>query len=311
MNESERDRRVDAAWSTASREEPPPALDAAIRAAARRAIDAPSSRKRREHWSYPLAAAATVALLAVAIAQLTPPERVAPMSAADRAVAPGEARKDVERQSAAADATPSTQPAAAPASAQSPPEYASPRPASSGVRRVRPAAAAPGPAQRKQEQEAAVAAKAAESAQDKLASAAAKMPAANTAPSAPAVAPVPIASPRREPFPAVTSAESVRRDAYLEGGGPAGNSPATGEAPEQAQARGGLATAKVTRADEPGVEGASARSVEEWIKRIRDLKSEGRLPEAAKELAAFRAFYGVHADALLPSDLRSLQRQNN
>ena len=86
MNESERDRRLDAAWSTASREEPPPALDAAIRAAARRAVDAAPRGRPSKHWWYPLAAAATVALLAVGIAQLTPPERVAPAIVADMAV---------------------------------------------------------------------------------------------------------------------------------------------------------------------------------------------------------------------------------
>src|SRR5713101_3130634 len=86
----ERDRRVDAAWSAASREEPPPSLDAAIRAAARRAVDAAPRPKRDKHWWYPLAAAATVAVLAVGIIQLTPPEQVAPTIVADMAVAPRE-----------------------------------------------------------------------------------------------------------------------------------------------------------------------------------------------------------------------------
>ena len=52
-------------------------------------------------------------------------------------------------------------------------------------------------------------------------------------------------------------------------------------------------------------EGA-ARRVEEWIKRIRDLKNAGRQDEAAKELAAFRNEYGERADALLPADLRAM-----
>ena len=64
MSEIERDPEMDAAWRAASREEPPPALDAAIRAAARRAVGAAPGDKRNKHWWYPLATAATVAVLA-------------------------------------------------------------------------------------------------------------------------------------------------------------------------------------------------------------------------------------------------------
>src|SRR5215472_17870163 len=59
MNETERDPRVDAAWRAANRDEPPAALDDAIRAAARRAVEAGPQRKRDKHWWYPFAAAAT------------------------------------------------------------------------------------------------------------------------------------------------------------------------------------------------------------------------------------------------------------
>jgi len=52
---------------------------------------------------------------------------------------------------------------------------------------------------------------------------------------------------------------------------------------------------------------AAERRVEEWIKRIRDLKNAGRFDEAAKELAAFRSTYGADADALLPADLRPIK----
>jgi len=82
MNETERDRQLDAAWSAASREEPPAPLDAAIRDAAR-AVDAAPRPRRDKHWWYPLAAAATVAVLAVAIIQLAPPQQVAPTIVAD------------------------------------------------------------------------------------------------------------------------------------------------------------------------------------------------------------------------------------
>lgn len=52
---------------------------------------------------------------------------------------------------------------------------------------------------------------------------------------------------------------------------------------------------------------AGARSVEDWIKLIRDLRAQGKLDEATKELAAFRAAYGERADPLLPQDLRELK----
>ena len=56
---------------------------------------------------------------------------------------------------------------------------------------------------------------------------------------------------------------------------------------------------------------AAARSAEDWIKLIRDLRAEGKLPDAAKELAAFRQAYGERADSLLPQDLRELKPQES
>ena len=87
---SEIDRQLDAAWRTASREQPPATVDAAIRAAARRAVAAgpgkPEARswwRVKTHWM-PLAAAAAVTVIAVGLIQLTPPERVTPGFIADR-----------------------------------------------------------------------------------------------------------------------------------------------------------------------------------------------------------------------------------
>ena len=138
MNETERDRRVDAAWSAASREEPPPSLDAAIRGAARRAVDAAPRPKRDKHWWYPLAAAATVAVLAVGIIQLTPPEQVAPTIVADMTVAPREANKDVARPVAPAD-TKIVEPSTPINAASAPPATPSP-PAQTSARRAQTAA---------------------------------------------------------------------------------------------------------------------------------------------------------------------------
>jgi hypothetical protein len=75
---SEIDPELDATWRTASREQPPAALDDAIRAAARREVGAkPGGFGAAPRW-WPLAAAATVAAIAVGIVQMTPPEQVTP-----------------------------------------------------------------------------------------------------------------------------------------------------------------------------------------------------------------------------------------
>jgi hypothetical protein len=295
---SERDQRLDAAWRAASREEPPPALDAAIRAAARRAIVGLPRRGRNKHWWYPLAAAATVALLTVGIAQLTPSERVAP-DVTDMAAAPGEARVDAALQ-AAAEKAPVT---AAPASAPSPPESAAATSAAAVAAGAGAAERAPAPAARAQQKPVAEA-KPQSVAQDKLARTAPERAAASSVPSPPA-APAPSARPLSEPFPATGAAESGR-DAKLEEGSPAISTPAR-QAVEPMRAQSRVAAANVASADSAKLAPASARAVDDWIKRIRDLKVAGRLDEAAKELAAFRSAYGERADALLPEDLRQIR----
>jgi hypothetical protein len=50
------------------------------------------------------------------------------------------------------------------------------------------------------------------------------------------------------------------------------------------------------------------RPAGEWIASIQRLRYEGRIAEAAKELAAFREAYKDRADALLPPDLRDSKR---
>jgi hypothetical protein len=75
---SEIDPELDATWRAASREQPPSALDDAIRAAARREVGAkPGGFGAAPRW-WPLAAAATVAAIAVGIVQMTPPDEVTP-----------------------------------------------------------------------------------------------------------------------------------------------------------------------------------------------------------------------------------------
>jgi hypothetical protein len=90
-----RDPRFDAAWRTASNEEPPATLDDAIRAAARREVSAgPQSIKPRassrsalspQRWWAPLAAAATIGAIAVGVLQLASPDKVV-APAIDKAV---------------------------------------------------------------------------------------------------------------------------------------------------------------------------------------------------------------------------------
>jgi hypothetical protein len=135
------------------------------------------------------------------------------------------------------------------------------------------------------------------------------------APAPSAAAPPSVPPPRSEPFPA--AAPQLRRDVYAEERQAAANAPAkattsqvarSAAAPsaEEAQTRNRVATAKVATVDDAKAKEAAARGVEEWIKRIRDLKNAGRQDEAAKELAAFRAAYAERADALLPADLRAM-----
>ena len=322
VNETERDRDVDAAWNAASREEPPLALDAAIRAEARRAVGAAPGGVRRGHWSYPLAAAATVAALAIGIAQLTPPEQVAPTIVAEHAVAPKEAANDTARQLAARSATSSPAAPATPPAAAPPPKPAQKAPAETqpavieGAARERGAAPAPQALAKKQLQ-----ANEESAARDKFAAAPAEKPAAAASGAVGVEERTPTAPPRSEPFPASPGAGVARRDANAAAPTSESNAPARVAAaqapralgaPASAQAAAGAAhnesriEAKVAPVDEAGkAKDAAGRSVEDWIKRIRELKNAERFDDTAKELAAFRAAFGERADALLPPDLRA------
>jgi hypothetical protein len=73
-----------------------------------------------------------------------------------------------------------------------------------------------------------------------------------------------------------------------------------GEQRTQRQAR----LSKDEASAQPRAKTAPPRSVEDWIKLIRELRSEGRIDEARKEIVAFRSAYGEQADSLLPQDLR-------
>jgi hypothetical protein len=355
MSENERDPRVEAAWSAASREEPPSAVDAAVRAAARRAVDAGPARKRNKHWWYPLASAAMVAVLAVTIVQLTPPEQVAPTIVADSTVAPRAAPEEIAPSALSKEEVVTARLAEKSAA---PPPGAAPVPIPQQIPAGRAQSAATGTLARQRAEappdegnanKQLLAAKRELDAQDKLASVKRDVGTSNAASPSPdaarspaSVAPAPpesaaVASARSEgermsePFPAARAPEP-RRDQYADERKPAVNAAARLEprrevpgdvlpegersaaprevtpsaAPPSAQEpmKSRVLAAKITAHDEARAKDASGRSVEEWIKRIRDLKREGRVDEAAKELAAFRTAYGERADALLPADLR-------
>ena len=50
-----------------------------------------------------------------------------------------------------------------------------------------------------------------------------------------------------------------------------------------------------------------ARTIDDWVRRLRRLKEQGATEELLKELAAFRVIYGAGANALLPADLRDIK----
>jgi hypothetical protein len=123
---SEIDPELDATWRAASREQPPAALDDAIRAAARREVGAkPGGIGAAPRW-WPLAAAATVAAIAVGIVQMTPPEQVTPgTNIAANNAATDAAQRNVKPDSDAPNASKPQREAPGSAAAPEPPRDAS------------------------------------------------------------------------------------------------------------------------------------------------------------------------------------------
>ena len=313
---SEVDSKLDAAWRAASREEPPTAIDDALRAAARRAVDAGPSRSRHMR-SWPLAAAAVVAVLAIGIVQMTPPEQVAPPTIlADNASRQEAARKQqamvAPSATAAIDAAPRADaPAAAapapvdrtnnaprkvPAPPPRPPEMPADKPPAavpSNTGSVAAGATAPAP----ERDVAALKSKLDEGTPDALAK-----------------------KERAEPFPAAPTEAKNATDTLA----PSPSAPSVAAADKPAQSPGAPAlAARAARSNEPAAaapqqlaktapereraKDAAPLSPEEWIKRIRRMQDEGRKDDVVKELAAFRAAYKERADALLPLDLREMK----
>ncbi|HEY1461659.1 MAG TPA: hypothetical protein VGH59_16570 [Casimicrobiaceae bacterium] len=328
------DEKTNSAWREASREQPPPAIDAALHAAARRAVQAGPARSRHMQ-SWPLMAAAIVAFLAIGILQLTPPEEVTPGAERDATVRSPAPRR-VEPASATAPAAPVLDAAAPSVTAPAPPPDASKplaRSAAAGADQrsemtadaiqseratERKKAEAPEPAsaveslnERQTRANADTAQAPSRADANKLAVAAAKVPAAPGAgPASPPPAPEPFPAPPpvtgSAPSAAGTAQETLpaKRGAGALPSASAGavNAPAeTERAADQAPAPMALAKSAATGAKD------APKPPDEWIKLIRRLRSEGHNDEALRELTAFRAAYKERAEELLPADLRSLR----
>jgi hypothetical protein len=349
-----RDPEIDAAWETLPRDEPPPALDAAIRTAARKAVGARPERVREAtrpgRWWWPLAAAATIGAVTIGILQIGgEPGRDDPMRSEPAVVsdmAPSVARKpipapagptveappNVTQPSTPAEPTPPAPPQAmpapmtqvpipqtsAPAAGTPAPVAAKPRDdamrgvapgpptpvrkdaAATGTAEFAPSPPAPAPEAAARREAAATESRAqdvgriersaretaaranerpaASGGADPFPAAPAAPPPPATMPSAPGAEPSTPAPRLREPFPSGGDARSK--------GEPSATRPSR-------QAAG----------DSSAQSSGASRSTTEWIALIRRLRSEGRIEEAVRELAAFRA---AHPDPReLPLDLRN------
>jgi hypothetical protein len=301
------DPRVADAWREASGEEPSASIDDAILAAARREVsarpetlaawEAREARASRRRW-WPLAAAATVAAIAVGVLQLTPTEKIASPAtetATVSDVASPAAKADAGNAAAVPEpgpppsASPPTAPAAAPTAPLQPPQEKTTRTddvrAKADARKIEaqqrstPAAAVNAPAETKQP----------------------AAPAVPQQPAAPALASTP------EPFPAAPKApaESAAARGQVAASPPMSpqRAPAAAAAPAPPLAKMAGAASADNAAAETRVKDREPLPVADWIALIRRLRAEGKTDEAAKELAAFRAAHPEH-EKLLPPDLR-------
>ena len=298
---AERDAELSAAWREHSAEMPPARLDAAVLAAAHRAVgSAPRDAGKPaaeatspQRWWMPLAAAATIGAVALGILQTMPQESAVtapsvsdlPAQTAQTTPTPPSAPRDqltaTQRASAplapaesavpAMPAMPGSHEVAKSATPAIPPSRKSakasaPYAADNAAKPPVPVAAAPQPfpAERKSE--------AAESADSK-----------DRARAAPALAAAPVVMPSAEPARA-----EVHRQKETAAAAPAASG----------TVRIAKAVANVDAPSTPSVDIAA------WIVRIRKLHDDGKLADAAKELVALRAAI-PDADGRLPPELRA------
>jgi len=293
------DPHVDAAWRALSSEEPPKSLDAAIMAAARREVGARPQKigtreamaDRRRWW--PLAAAATVAAIAVGVLQLTTPDQIG-TPASDKTIV-----SDVP--------APASRPAPEMPATPSRPEEAKPeagnarRAEQAPTRADSPRRQTPAPESRARAQQ--------ESASENSSAMAEPFPAAPPPPAV-AVVPAPAGSLGSTAAPgSIGDAAPAAQVVTSATPGEAPQPPAMAgiTAAERAQpaplAKMAAGRAADARAAEARVKDRGPLPVPEWIALIRRLRDEGKSADAAKELAAFRVAHADH-EKLLPPDLR-------
>jgi hypothetical protein len=277
------------AYGKAGREEPPAALDAAIRAAARRAVHAGPQARRRSwvsQWATPVATAA-VLVLTVSIGLVSYRERPDLATTGVRSDIPprpqAPAAVPAEKEAPAADFAVAPGPAR-PVPAQPAPASPAPMPfkdvgTATGKLKAQAPAAASEEAPRGREAEIK------------------ERPAAPPAPE-PAAAPAPAAS-------------AVARDsAVLEKrsfAAPAAQAPAaTPAAPARAEMQSGerAAPAAGLNLQRAKKEVQADRTPEAWIKEIRELQRDGKNNEALEELEKFRKRFPDYA---LPPELKDLR----
>ena len=339
-----RDPRLDAAWRDASNEEPPPALDAAILAAARREVGAKpqslsahaATHARRRWW--PLAAAATVAVIAIGVVQRAGHDELGAPAGGGSAVVtdmPAPAAKSAAESpqsvkeatlDARADAVPSgggnagaggERVAAVPAPPSA--RNADPTPPVEAPRRTAPNTSS-------------LLEKKSEPARSDAAALPEPFPAASpktgatsardattppsTAGEIAAAAPAPQVSPPGAPEaqPSVERGSAQRQEAAasskLAASTPTPTPPPASFADSaRAPAQSALRSAPVAKTATAGA-GQEARikdraplPIPDWIALIRRLRDEGKTADAARELAAFRTEHADH-EKLLPLDLR-------
>ena len=310
---NERDPDLHKLYREHSREEPPSALDAAILAAAHRAV-ASGPRKggaeatRPQRWWMPLAAAAAIGVVAIGIVQQAPKETA--IDATSVATAPATAPSSAPVQQA---------PAAAAESQPAPP-------ADVGVLAKKqkegeaPASRTPPP----------VANAPKRASEEKLAAARENKVAAEPVP-------FPAAPALQKPAPQKTEADATKRDAPMEQSfaesrkdtarderqvpaGAVAQAPAAAPAPAPPPASVARLRAQSDAASSAGQSGkmrneqknaeedmrSLARDPDAWIVRIRKLRDDGNVAQAQRELKEFRALV-PDAERRLPPDLRSLQ----
>jgi hypothetical protein len=270
----ERDPALADAWREHSNEMPPAPLDAAILAAAHRAVGSvpqDSGKQAREstspqRWWMPLAAAATIGAIALGILQTVPQDQ--PVTATSSSDMPSVASSVTSSvaSSAAQDSLKAVERKDAPRAAAAP-AMAQAKPAAKLVIRQVEESAAPPPAS--------------------FAAAPQPFPADKKGEMADAVTATdrPGAAPARM---------MVERDLSRQR-----NEVTAQSAPA---ASGAVALGKTTSSAESGF--AKAIDVDGWIVRIRKLHDDGKLADAAKELVALRAAV-PDADHRLPPELRA------